>query len=200
MDNDLELLKRCLAGENRAWESLLSLHSRKIYNLCYRFTGRTAEAEDLTQEVFIKVFQTLKSYDQAQGTFSTWLARVARNHLVDHYRRTKRDRVTSSLDDEPGELESRPSPTASPATGVESRERRELLQQGLDKLSPDLREAVILRDLNDLDYDEIARVLGVPQGTVKSRINRGRLELARVLKRMESMRGPIPQDGTGSEP
>lgn len=185
MDNDLELLKRCLAGENRAWESLLTLHSKKIYNLCYRFTGRTSEAEDLTQEVFIKVFQTLKSYDQAQGTFSTWLTRVARNHLVDHYRRTKRDRATSSLDEEPGRMESQPSPEASPAEGVESREQREFLQQGLDKLSPDLREAVILRDLQDLDYDEIARVLAIPQGTVKSRINRGRLELARVLKRMK---------------
>lgn len=191
MENDLELLRRCLAGENRAWESLVKIHGRKVYNLCFRFTGRTVEAEDLTQEIFIKVFQTLKTYDQAQGTFSTWLARVARNHLVDHYRRTKKDRVTSSLEDEQGQVEARPSPGAGPISRVESRERRELLQEGLNKLSPDLREAVILRDLHDLDYDEIARVLGVPQGTVKSRINRGRLELARVLKRMESMRGPV---------
>lgn len=197
MENDLELLQRCLIGDNRAWESLLKIHSRKIYNLCYRFTGRTVEAEDLTQEIFIKVFQTLKSYDEAQGTFPTWLARVARNHLVDHYRRTKRDRVTSSLEDEPGEVEARPSPGAGPMAAVESRERRELIQEGLNKLSPDLREAVILRDLHDLDYDEVARILGVPQGTVKSRINRGRLELARVLKRIESMRGPAK---AGSEP
>ena len=196
MENDLELLKRCLAGENQAWESLLRTHNRKVYSLCYRFTGRTVEAEDLTQEIFIKIFQTLKSYDQQQGTFSTWLTRVARNHLVDHYRRTKHDRSTSSLDDEDaGEVEARPSPEASPLAGVESRERRELLQEGLNKLSPDLREAVILRDLQDLDYDEIARVLSVPQGTVKSRINRGRLELARVLKRMDVMRGPAEAGG-----
>lgn len=198
MENDLELLKRCLAGENQAWEALLQTHSRKIYGLCYRFTGRTVEAEDLTQEIFIKVFQTLKSFDQQQGTFATWLTRVARNHLVDHYRRTKRDRATSSLDDEESsEVEARPSPEASPMAGVESRERRELLQDALNKLSPDLREAVILRDLQDLDYEEIARVLSVPSGTVKSRINRGRLELARVLKRMELMRGPAK---AGSEP
>jgi RNA polymerase sigma-70 factor (ECF subfamily) len=198
VENDLELLKRCLTGDNQAWESLLRNHNRKVYSLCYRFTGRTVEAEDLTQEIFIKVFQTLKSYDQQQGTFSTWLTRVARNHLVDHYRRTKRDRVTSSLDDEESsEVEARPSPEGSPMAGVESRERRQLLQDGLNKLSPDLREAVILRDLQDLDYEEIARVLGVPQGTVKSRINRGRLELARVLKRMELMRGPAK---AGSEP
>ena len=189
MEQEQELLDRCLAGEDSAWEALLKAHSRKIYNLCYRFTGRVEEAEDVTQEVFIKVFQTLKSYHAAQGSFGTWLNRVARNHLVDHYRRARKDRVTSSLEDELPEAEQQPSPHMEPTGPVESRERREVLQQGLDKLSPDLREAVILRDLHDLDYEEIAQVLSVPQGTVKSRINRGRLELGRVLKRMEGMRG-----------
>ena len=197
MEEDQELLNRCLAGEDSAWEALLSVHTRKIYNLCYRFTGRVEEAEDVTQEVFIKVFQTLKSYDAAQGSFSTWLNRVARNHLVDHYRRARKDRLTSSLDDELPAAEQKASPQAEPTNHVESRERREILQLALDKLSPDLREAVILRDLLDLDYEEIAQVLGVPQGTVKSRINRGRLELGRVLKRMEGMRGPAK---AGSEP
>jgi len=189
VEQEQEILDRCLAGEDSAWEVLLKAHSRKIYNLCYRFTGRAEEAEDVTQEVFIKVFQTLKSYHAAQGSFGTWLNRVARNHLVDHYRRARKDRVTSSLEDELPEAEQQPSPHMEPTGQVESRERREVLQQGLDKLSPDLREAVILRDLHDLDYEEIAQVLSVPQGTVKSRINRGRLELGRVLKRMEGMRG-----------
>jgi RNA polymerase sigma-70 factor (ECF subfamily) len=155
------------------------------------------EAEDVTQEVFIKVFQTLKSYDAAQGSFSTWLSRVARNHLVDHYRRTRKDRLTSSLEEELPAAEQKVSLHMQPTGQVESRERREILQLALDKLSPDLREAVILRDLHDLDYEEIAQVLRVPQGTVKSRINRGRLELGRVLKRMEGMRGPAK---AGSEP
>jgi RNA polymerase sigma-70 factor (ECF subfamily) len=189
VEQEQELLDRCLAGEDFAWEALLKAYSRKIYNLCYRFTGRVEEAEDVTQEVFIKVFQTLKSYQAAQGSFGTWLNRVARNHLVDHYRRARKDRVTSSLEDELPEAEQKPSPHMEPTGEVESRERREVLQQALDKLSPDLREAVILRDLHDLDYEEIAQVLTVPQGTVKSRINRGRLELGRVLKRMEGMRG-----------
>ncbi|MGD0456596.1 MAG: RNA polymerase sigma factor [Terriglobia bacterium] len=197
MEQDQGLLDRCLAGEDSAWEALLRDYTRKIYNLCYRFTGRVEEAEDVTQEVFIKVFQTLKSYDAAQGSFSTWLNRVARNHLVDHYRRTRKDRVTSSLEDELPAAEEKPSPHMEPTGQVESRERREILQLALDKLSPDLREAVILRDLHDLDYEEIALVLKVPQGTVKSRINRGRLELGRVLKRMEGMRGPAK---AGSEP
>jgi RNA polymerase sigma-70 factor (ECF subfamily) len=197
VEEDQELLNRCLAGEDSAWEALLSVHTRKIYNLCYRFTGRVEEAEDVTQEVFIKVFQTLRSYDAAQGSFSTWLNRVARNHLVDHYRRARKDRLTSSLDDELPAAQQKASPQVEPTSQVESRERREILQLALDKLSPDLREAVILRDLHDLDYEEIAQVLEVPQGTVKSRINRGRLELGRVLKRMEGMRGPAK---AGSEP
>ena len=197
MDQDLELLQRCLAGENSAWEGLLRVYTRKIYNLCYRFTGRAEEAEDLTQEVFIKIFQTLRSFDAAQGSFSTWLHRVARNHLVDHYRRTKKDRMTGSIEDDLETLAEKPSPGAGPTGHVEARERKEQLQRALDRLSPDLREAVVLRDLHDLDYVEIAQVLGVPQGTVKSRINRGRLELARVLKRMEGMRGPAE---AGSEP
>lgn len=197
MEQDQELLNRCLAGEDSAWESLLRVHTRRIYNLCYRFTGRAEDAEDVAQEVFIKVFQTLKSYDAAQGSFSTWLNRVTRNHLVDHYRRTRKDRATASLEDEMPAAEQKSSPLLEPGRQVESRERRELLQLGLDKLSPDLREAVILRDLQDLDYEEIAQVLGVPQGTVKSRINRGRLELGRVLKRMEGLRGPAK---AGSEP
>jgi len=185
LDSDVELVKRCLTGEDSAWESLLSIHTRKIYNLCYRFTGRYEDAQDLTQEIFIKIFQTLKSYDPVQGSFRTWMNRVARNHLVDHYRRTRRDRVTSSLDDELPRLEQTPGQGEDPAKRVESRERKERLQSALGRLSPDLREAVILRDLQDLDYAEIAEVLSVPEGTVKSRINRGRLELARVFKRME---------------
>ena len=190
MDQDLELVKRCLRGEDTAWSALLQTHTRKIYNLCYRFTGRTSESEDLTQEVFIKIFQTLKSFDAAQGTFVTWLHRVARNHLVDHYRRTRKDRITSSIEDELGGLEEKPGATIEPVAHLEHREQKERLQRGLEKLSPDLREAVVLRDLQDLDYAEIAQVLTVPEGTVKSRINRGRLELARVLKRMEQMKGP----------
>jgi len=193
VENDQDLVKRCLAGEDSAWEALLKTHTRKTYNLCYRFTGRTQEAEDLTQEIFIKIFQTLRSYDPAQAAFSSWLNRVSRNHLVDHYRRTKKDRVTSSFEEEAESVAERPSLEVGAVKRVEARERREWLQGGLDRLSPDLREAVILRDLNDLDYAEIAQVLGVPEGTVKSRINRGRLELARVLKRMEGMRGKVSE-------
>ena len=183
MDSELELVKRCLKGDDVAWEALLQAHTRRIYNLCYRFTGRYEDAEDLSQEVFIKVFRTLSSYEPLRGKFATWINRITRNHLVDHYRRTRKDRATSTLDDQMPIAD--PSWEGRPASQLESRERREKLQEGLNRLSPDLREAVILRDLQDLDYAEIAQILDIPEGTVKSRINRGRLELGRVLKRMD---------------
>lgn len=191
MADDRELVTRCLAGGSAAWEELLQIHHRKIYNLCYRFTGNVTDAEDLTQEVFIKIFQTLRSFDPAQAQFSTWLNRVARNHLVDHYRRTRRDRANASLDDENEKLQPRAGAASEASARVEFRERREVLQAALLKLSPDMREVLILRDLQEMEYAEIVKVLGVPEGTVKSRINRGRLELARILKRMLNSEIPL---------
>jgi RNA polymerase sigma-70 factor, ECF subfamily len=184
VQDDHELIRRCLAGDDRSWEQLVRLYMRRTYNLCYRFTGNGAEAEDLTQEVFLKVFRMLGTFDPAQSQFATWLNRVTRNHLVDHYRRTAHDRATDSLDDEETGLEPKASPAMEPMGRLEERERADLLQAGLGRLSPDMREVVILRDLQELDYAEIAQIIGAPEGTVKSRLNRGRLELARVLKRM----------------
>ncbi len=158
-------------------------HTRRVYNLCYRFTGNAAAAEDLSQEVFLRVYRTLDSYEPAYGAFATWLTSVARNLLVDHYRRTKRDRVTDSIDDAPQVAEVHAAePT--PHQHAEAMELSAQLQLGLARLSPDLREAVILRDLQGMEYGEIRRVLQVPEGTVKSRINRGRIELARILQEM----------------
>ena len=155
-----------------------------MYNLCYRFTGRSHEAEDLTQEVFLRVYRTLASYRSAHGGFATWMTSVTRNLLIDHYRRTKKDRATSSLDDEMSHVEERPAPGRRPDQLAVASELSGQVQSALQKLSPDLREAVILRDLQGLDYREIQDVLGVPEGTVKSRINRGRIELARMLGEM----------------
>ena len=159
-------------------------HTRRVFNLCYRFTGNSAAAEDLSQEVFLRVYRTLSSYEPSQGAFPTWLTTVTRNLLVDHYRRTRRDRLTDSIDEAMPQVEEMHSPTRSPHRQAEAAELSAQLQQGLSRLSPELREAVILRDLQGLDYGEIRTVLQVPEGTVKSRINRGRIELARVLGEM----------------
>ncbi len=159
-------------------------HTRRVYNLCYRFTGNAASAEDLSQEVFLRVFRTLGSYQSAHGAFPTWLTSVTRNLLVDHYRRTRRDRVTDSIDEAMPRLEERHSPARTPEKLAQASELSSQLQRGLARLSPELREAVILRDLQGLDYGEIRAVLQIPEGTVKSRINRGRIELARALEEM----------------
>lgn len=184
------LVRRCLAGDAAAWEELVRRYHRRIYNICYRFTASATDAEDLTQEVFIKMYRTMGSYDLERGSFMTWLTTVTRNLLVDHFRKSKQDRATDSLEAAPGESEDAlslgerlPDAAPGPDARVQSRETQKLVQQALRKLSPDLREAVILRDLQDMDYKEIALALKVPEGTVKSRINRGRTELARLLSR-----------------
>jgi RNA polymerase sigma-70 factor (ECF subfamily) len=184
------LVRRCIAGDAAAWEELVQRHHRRIYNICYRFAGSADDAEDLTQEVFIKMYRTLQSYDVGKGAFMTWVTTITRNLLVDHFRKTKQDRVTDSLDAAPSEHEdSLPlsdqiqDQGATPDARAQSQQVGETVHKALQKLSPDLREAVILRDLQDMDYRDIATVLKVPEGTVKSRINRGRAELARLLQR-----------------
>ena len=183
LDTDTSLVGRCLVGEQAAWEELVKTHTRRVYAICYRFTNRENEAQDLTQEVFMRVFKSLGSFRAGEGSFTVWLTRLTRNLLVDHYRRTKQDRITDNIDDQLTVLEERTAMFSRTDGLLAGREAGELLQAALQKLSPELREAVILRDLEELEYREIAKVLNVPEGTVKSRLNRGRAELARVLRR-----------------
>jgi RNA polymerase sigma-70 factor (ECF subfamily) len=186
LDPAQSLVSRCLSGDEAAWEELVRQHTRQVYGLCYRFTGSGSEAQDLTQEVFLRVFRTLKTFRSAEGSFGTWLARVARNLLIDHYRRTRQERVTDPIEEQLVVLEEKGA-TASerPDHALAGREASQILQAALRKLSPDLREAVILRDLQEMEYREIAEVLGIPEGTVKSRINRGRAELTRLLRKQK---------------
>ncbi len=181
-----------MAGDQHAWQQLVTSQHRRIYAICYRFTGSATDAEDLTQDVFVKLYRNLASFDVQKGSFQTWITTLARNLLVDHFRRTRLDRATDSLDaslstdDDGPTMADRLADTArgqeQHVAGLELKAR---IQQALKELSPELREAVILRDLEDMDYKEIAQVLRVPEGTVKSRISRGRGELARLLGRIE---------------
>jgi RNA polymerase sigma-70 factor (ECF subfamily) len=184
-----DVVRRCLSGESPAWTELVRAHHRRVYALCYRFTGSGTDAEDLTQEVFLKIYANLTSFDVARGSLQVWITTLTRNLLVDHFRRTRNLRITGSLDegwDETGELRPIDRLEAKGPTQHDQATRRELekmVQNALAQVSPELREAVILRDLQDMDYKEIAQVLGIPEGTVKSRISRGRAELARLLER-----------------
>ena len=160
MEPDAQLVQQCLRGEGPAWEELVRRHTRRVFNLCYRFTGNSTDAQDLSQEVFLRIYRTLPSYRPAYGAFPTWLTSVTRNLLVDHYRRTRHDRMTDSIDDAMPVLEEKHSTARTPDKLAESAELSVQLQHGLARLSPELREAVILRDLQGLDYNEIQNCAG----------------------------------------
>ena len=183
LDLDSTLVERCLSGEDAAWEELVRLHTRRVYGLCYRFTGRDSEAQDLTQDVFLRVFRALGGFRSTEGSFATWLTRLTRNLLIDHYRRTRNLRVTDSIEEQLPRVEEGFVTVSRPDSVLAGREASELLQAALARLSPELRETIILRDLQEMEYREIAQVLAIPEGTVKSRLNRGRAELARLLKK-----------------
>jgi RNA polymerase sigma-70 factor (ECF subfamily) len=177
-DSDSDLLERCRGGDESAWRDLVARHTRRIFGLAYRFVGRVDEAEDLTQEIFVKVYQGLGRYREPEGGFSTWIATVARNHAIDHYRRRRQERLRA---EDPEALDSLASPAESPLRALEREEQAQFVRAGLRSLPAALREPLVLCDLQGLSYEEIAEALGIPLGTVKSRINRGRLELARRL-------------------
>jgi RNA polymerase sigma-70 factor (ECF subfamily) len=179
-----ELVRRCRAGDGTAWEEIVSLYSRRVYNLAYRFTSRSDAAEDLTQEVFIRVYRSLEQYDAKQGDLQNWLMRLARNLIIDDYRRRQRAPQDSHAEDIEGHTYHLRAAGNTPQRELERQELGAQVQAAIDKLPPDLRTCVILRDLEELSYQEIVDLLKIPEGTVKSRINRGRIELAKILRRM----------------
>jgi RNA polymerase sigma-70 factor (ECF subfamily) len=174
---DEGLLERCRTGDRAAWNMLIGRHMGRVFGLAYRFTGRVDEAEDLTQDVFVKVFQRLGQFDGPETLFPAWLLTLARHLALDRLRREK-----ARPSSEPDLLESLPSRTPGPDRKLEEIESAGIVRNGLRRLPVVLREAVILRDLEGLSYEEAAEIAGVPVGTVKSRVNRGRIELARRLE------------------
>jgi RNA polymerase sigma factor (sigma-70 family) len=181
--SDAELIERCLQKDNSAWELVVARYKRKVFHIGYKFTGRHDDAEDLTQEIFLKVFRSLEKFNR-DADFSTWLSSVARNFCIDHYRASKREKEV--LVEDLVAFDLAPASTgSSPHRALEDRDRRSFLRRGLEALPEKLREAVVLRDLQGLSYQEMADRLGLPEGTVKSRINRGREELSRLLLRAQ---------------
>ena len=183
-----KLVERCLEGDDSAWEALVNSYGRRIYNLSYRYTNRRDESEDLTQEILIRVYQNLKSYRSESGSFLNWILRVARNLIIDHYRQVRRYPQTGGSE----ELEAmniKDDKIPNPHRRVEQAEASRFLKDGLQSLAPELKEAIILRDLEGMAYNDMADLLNVPEGTVKSRINRGRLELAKLLVKRRSQIG-----------
>jgi RNA polymerase sigma-70 factor, ECF subfamily len=188
LPGDEKMVERCLQGDDAAWEVVVNSYAKRIYNLSYRYTSRRDEAEDLTQEIFIRVYQNLKSFRSDSGSFQSWIMKVGRNLIIDHYRRTRRYQQAAGTE-EMEAMNLRDDKVPSPQRSVEQSEASLFLSEGLQALSPELKEAIILRDLEGMAYQEIAGLLGIPEGTVKSRINRARLELAKLLVKRRAQAG-----------
>jgi len=176
------LIQRCLQGDQLAWDAIVQQYRRKVFNVAYKFVGRHEEAEDLTQDIFIKIFKSLATFDR-RANFQTWLISVSRNLCIDHYRSVRQERQTIDYQIDPNEL-SPVSRDPGPIAAIEQQDRVVLLREALAALPESLRRAVLMRDIQELTYQEIADRLHLPEGTVKSRINRGRTELARQIRRM----------------
>ncbi len=160
-----------------SWEEIVREHSARVFRLAYRLTGNKHDAEDLTQDVFVRVFRSLSTY--SPGTFEGWLHRITTNLFLDRVRRKQRIRFDALPDDAADRLQGR-EPT--PANVFDDRHLEADIQAALDALSPEYRAAVVLCDIEGLTYEEVAATLGVKLGTVRSRIHRGRAQLRRALE------------------
>jgi RNA polymerase sigma-70 factor, ECF subfamily len=176
----LDLVDRCLEGDHAAWDVLVRTYWKRVFNIAYRFVARYDDAEDLTQEIFVKLFRSLATYDR-RAHFETWLTTVTRNLCVDHYRRRRREaeKFTNEIDPDVLTIEEL---VARPDATFEQRDEVATVRRAMAMLPASYKEPVALRDIHELSYEEIARRLQLPEGTVKSRINRGRKELARHLR------------------
>ena len=193
------LIQRCLRGDQLAWDLIVRQYWRKVFNVAYKFVGKHDEAEDLAQDIFLKIFKSLDTFDR-RANFQTWLISISRNLCIDHYRSVRKERETIDRGVDASEL-SPVSHEVGPMQALEQRDRVMLLRQALAALPETLRTAVLMRDIQELSYQEIATALRLPEGTVKSRINRGRTELARQIR---ILRGddysPTTSGPRGSEP
>lgn len=160
---------------------LVDLFSKKVFNLAYQFSGSYQEAQDLTQDIFVKLFHTLPKYESGRN-FAAWLTTLAKNHLIDEYRRTKWEkRNRDDFEDHFHELAG----SDSPERALAESESKKVLWAGLDRLPAEIRMTLILKEIQGKTFEEVAAVMNVPVGTVKSRINRGRLQLARLLRQTQ---------------
>lgn len=180
-----QLIRRAQQGDNGAFEELLLLHQKKVYNLCLRMSANPDDALDLSQEAFLRAWRSLGQY-QFEASFSTWLFRLTSNICIDFLRRKKRRQETSLTEsyddsDEGAEL-SVPDAQPGPEQQAMTNETKIELARAMEQLSPEHREILQLRVIEDLQYEQIADILGVRVGTVKSRLARARLALRKILK------------------
>jgi RNA polymerase sigma-70 factor (ECF subfamily) len=177
---DAALVTRCLAGQPGAWDDLVGRYGPKIFAIAWHMTYDRSEAEELTQDCFLRVWENLDRYEPTEASLLAWIAALSRNLCIDHYRKRKREKGFRFVSDDavttllPG--------TGDPHADAVRRERLRMLLDAIGDLPDELAEVVQLRDLDGLDYREIAAFLDLPDGTVKSRLNRARIELAQIVR------------------
>ncbi len=185
--SETALIDQCRGGNSSAFEKLVGLYEKKVYNLAFRMVGNHEDASDIAQEAFLKVYTSLDQF-RGESSFSTWLYRVVSNACLDELRRRARHKVVSiDTPVSPEDPSPRQIPSNDPEPGhrIEKAEVRESVQQGIKELPDDHRIILVLRDIQGLSYEEIAQILNMPLGTVKSRLNRARLGLRDRLQGME---------------
>ena len=185
------LVQRCKRGEAGAFDELVRLYEKKVYNLAFRLSGNRDDAYDLAQEAFLRVYNAVRDF-RGQSSFSTWLYRVVTNVCLDQLRSRARHPVTSldePLSTEKGELPRQITDDGlDPEEEIERLELKAAVQKGIDSLKGEYRTIIVLRDIQDLPYEDIADILNLSLGTVKSRLNRARLALRGILSDMELFR------------
>jgi RNA polymerase sigma-70 factor (ECF subfamily) len=185
--DDKGLVARCREGHDDAWRELVDRFGPRVYAIAYHFTMKREDAEELSQEIFLKVFENLHRYD---GGFPlvAWVLSVSRNLCIDRYRRRKREKSFRFVSDEA--VTALLKSEDDPASMALKKERTKLLFSALAEIPEDLAEILVLRDLNGLAYEEIGKALDLPDGTVKSRLFRARAEVARKIRERHETRGP----------
>jgi RNA polymerase sigma-70 factor (ECF subfamily) len=184
-----EVIESCKAGDEKAFEEIVLHCQKKVFNIAYRMLGNAEEAKDLAQEVFLSVFESVKDLKE-EAKFNAWLTQITLNHCRNRWKYLKRRQYfsTDSLDD-PIETEDGSVPRAiydpsdNPEIHFEKKMIQQLIQRGLLKLKEDQRELIVLRDLQGFSYEEIGESLGLPEGTIKSKLHRARMDLKEVLER-----------------
>ena len=184
-----EVVENCKAGDEKAFAEIVLHRQKKVFNIAYRMLGNLEEAKDLAQEVFISVFESIKDLKE-EGKFDAWLTQITLNHCRNRWKYLKRRQYfnSDSLDD-PIETEDGDMPKAiydpsdNPETLFEKKMIQQLIQKGLQKLKEDQRELLVLRDLQGFSYEEMGELLGLPEGTIKSKLHRARVDLKQVLER-----------------
>ena len=191
MPNELNLIEKSKNGDVEAFSELILSYEKKILNFTYRMLGNKEDAEDVTQEVFVKAYRAIASFDQ-KSSFQTWIYKIASNAAMDFLRKRKRrgtdKQVSLYLEDQDGEHELPVSSGADePYSELRKKEAQKVLFRAIEELGSEQKEAVVMRDVQGLSYDEIAKITGQSLGTVKSRISRARLALRKILEKNKEL-------------